>query len=266
MLTLEQLKQVCEIAVDAGNAIMAYYQHDDVAISIKTDETPVTAADLAAHRVIVEGLNKLPFRFPVLSEESELIAWDERKDWEQYWLIDPLDGTKEFINKNGEFTVNIALIHHGKPIAGVVYAPALKRCFYGIETLGAWCDENGETVALPDSNLSPSKLTIVGSRSHQSPEMSGYLMQFNDYEVASVGSSLKFCLLASGEAQLYPRLGPTSEWDTAAGQAVLIAAGGSVTLLNSSEPLLYNQKKNILNPLFLARSKNCSEYNMEQEV
>ena len=250
------LQQLCEIATKAGAAIMQIYQSEDVTVSHKSDDTPVTAADLAAHKIIVEGLQSLPFDYPILSEEAKLVPWDVRKEWQRYWLIDPLDGTKEFINRNGEFTVNIALIENGKPIVGVVYAPALNKCFYGAESTGAWCDDNGNVYSLPCQKHVLPNLTVVGSRSHQSPEMASYLSQFEDYELVSVGSSLKFCLLAAGEAHLYPRLGPTSEWDTAAGQAVLVAAGGQVNQLDSKEPLKYNQKKDILNPQFLAFSNH----------
>ncbi len=235
---------------------MEIYQNKAVRVIQKSDETPVTAADIAAHKIIAEGLQSLELDYPVLSEEGSLTPWEVRQKWHRYWLVDPLDGTKEFINRNGEFTVNIALIENGKPAAGVVYAPALDKCYFGAESLGAWCQDNGNTFSLPHKNAALSKLTVVGSRSHKSPEMADYLAQFDDYELVFVGSSLKFCMLAAGDAHLYPRLGPTSEWDTAAGQAVLIAAGGRVNLLNSDEPLKYNQKQDILNPQFLASSKN----------
>ena len=262
MVNQQQLEQICHIAVEAGASIMQIYQNNSIDVRTKSDETPVTAADIAAHKVIVNGLQSLPYEYPILSEEDSLTPWEVRKKWYRYWLIDPLDGTKEFINRNGEFTVNIALIDNGRPVAGVVYAPALNQCYFGAENLGAWCKEGEITRTLPFKSITLSKLTIVGSRSHKSPEMATYLEQFSDYELASVGSSLKFCLLATGEAHLYPRLGPTSEWDTAAGQAVLTAAGGQVTLLNSNEALKYNQKDNILNPQFLACSHN---YDREPE-
>ncbi len=266
MLDRLQLKEICQIAIRAGDSIMEHYSINKMEISEKSDSTPVTVADLAAHNVIVEGLSSLPFNFPILSEEASIASWDIRKNWKTYWLIDPLDGTKEFINQNGEFTVNIALIDNGTPIAGIVYAPALNQCFYGIEGEGAWCAQDEKEHTLPCKFNLQAKLKIVGSRSHQNPEVKTYLSQFDDYELVAVGSSLKFCLLAAGEAHLYPRLGPTSEWDTAAGQAVLVAAGGQVNLLNSNEPLRYNQKEEILNPQFLATAKNFGAYNMENEV
>lgn len=252
------LPEVLAIAEDAGEAIMRIYAQD-FSVYEKQDSSPLTDADLAAHRVIVEGLSSLS-SLPILSEESAEIAWSERQTWQQYWLVDPLDGTKEFIKKNGEFTVNIALIDNGQPVLGVVVAPALQRSYFGVEGFGAWRqDVHGQHAikATPRNNNEPWK--VVGSRSHQVPEMEAWLAALDgEVEMVAMGSSLKLCLVASGEAHLYPRLGPTSEWDTAAAHAIAIAAGAKVTVLDANAPidavaapLLYNQKDSLLNPFFL---------------
>ena len=197
---------------------------------------------------------------PILSEESADIPWEERKTWTRYWLVDPLDGTKEFIKKNGEFTVNIALIDGGKPIMGVVYAPALEKSYVGIVGQGAWT-ETAEGVNPISAKLHSEGEVwkVVGSRSHQSPEIKNLLeLLGGESELVAMGSSLKLCLVAEGEAHLYPRLGPTSEWDTGAAHAVALAAGANVTVLDGANPLnpdaealTYNQKESVLNPYFL---------------
>lgn len=251
-LTKQDLLQVVAIAKAAGDAIMTVYGQDDFSVSHKGDDSPVTAADLAAHHVIVAALAKQFVGIPIMSEEAADIAWDERRQWQTYWLIDPLDGTKEFIKRNGEFTVNIALIHQGVAIAGVVYAPVLDTYYYGAKHLGAWRQQAGQESPLLGAKVPRAMPMIVGSRSHLSPGLAQYLQQFGEHDILSVGSSLKFCMLAEGSADLYPRLGPTSEWDTAAAQAVLESAGGTVVCYESSEPLTYNQKPDILNPYFIA--------------
>ncbi len=256
MISKSELLQLCSIAKNAGEEILRIYNNDDVNISVKSNDTPVTNADIASHNEIIKGLTSAFPQFPIMSEEASVADWKQRQLWQTYWLIDPLDGTKEFIAKNGEFTVNIALVHKGQPIAGVVYAPALKKNFYGALKVGAWVESQDGVQPLPIKIHANHPLTIVGSRSHPSPQTQEYLTRFDEYRLTSVGSSLKFCLLAEGSADLYPRLGPTHEWDTAAGQAVLEAAGGKVTELNSTTPLRYNQKKSTLNPHFLALAKN----------
>lgn len=232
---------------------MAIYKQDDLGVLTKSDDSPVTAADLASHQVIVERLKQLTPDIPVMSEESTDIDWQQRRHWQSYWLIDPLDGTKEFIKRNGEFTVNIAFIHHDTAVAGVVYAPVLDKCFYGELESGAWLKHAGERIELPKVNSSKALVPrIVGSRSHASPGLQAFLQELGEHEMKSVGSSLKFCLLAEGEADIYPRLGLTSEWDTAAAQAVLESAGGRVVQYDTNIPLNYNQKSDILNPYFIA--------------
>lgn len=256
MLTMDCLKELEAIARKAGDAIMRIYDAPDfeerIKVQTKGDDSPLTQADLAAHEVIKAELTKLSDKtlavLPQLSEESANIDWHERKQWDTYWLIDPLDGTKEFIKRNGEFTVNIALIHRGQPSAGVVYAPARAALFSAAQNLGAF--KNGAPIkARQDANAQT--LKIVGSRSHPSAETQTYLNKLDKpYEMVPMGSSLKICLVAESKAHLYPRLGPTSEWDTAAAHAVAIAAGAEVVTLDN-KPLKYNQKESLLNPYFI---------------
>ncbi|WP_404401831.1 3'(2'),5'-bisphosphate nucleotidase CysQ [Idiomarina seosinensis] len=243
------LKDLETIARDAGAAIMEIYNSDDFDVQLKGDDSPLTKADLAAHHVIVDGLSKLSVQYPIISEESADIDWDLRRHWHRYWLVDPLDGTKEFIKRNGEFTVNIALIENGEAICGVVYAPVLDAMYTGERDKGAFL--NGQPIQVQSEP--PATLRVVGSRSHPSPETIDWLDALGKpYEMVPMGSSLKICLVAEGKADIYPRLGPTSEWDTAAAHAVLNAAGGSLTTLDE-QPLRYNQKSSFLNPHFIAR-------------
>lgn len=256
------VQQITQIAVDAGNAIMAIYQRDFTVLE-KDDKSPLTEADLAAHNCIVTGLEAVS-DFPILSEESADISWQERQQWQAYWLVDPLDGTKEFIKKNGEFTVNIALIENGVPTLGVVYAPALNTTYVGVQGQGAYKVANGQQNAIqPCVHQAGDTWKVVGSRSHQSPQITALLESLGgESELVAMGSSLKLCLVAEGAAHLYPRLGPTSEWDTGAAQAVVEAAGGKVTILDEANPLAnnapelrYNQKESILNPYFLVSAE-----------
>lgn len=259
MLDEKLIQSIIDISHLAGDKIMDIYQKD-FAIYEKSDESPLTEADLAAHNCIVEGLSKVS-DLPVLSEESADISWQERNSWDTYWLVDPLDGTKEFIKKNGEFTVNIALIKDGVPIFGVVYAPVLEQTYVGILGQGAFKITAGVRADIsPKAWAKGATWKIVGSRSHQSPEIQALLDSLEgDTELVAMGSSLKLCLVAEGAAHLYPRLGPTSEWDTGAAQAVVEAAGGKVTIIEDAtdalkpdaEPLRYNQKESVLNPYFL---------------
>lgn len=257
-LTPELAEQVKRVAVEAGEKIMAIYQQD-FAIYDKSDSSPLTDADLAAHHYIVDGLQALS-PLPILSEESADIDWSERKTWVRYWLVDPLDGTKEFIKKNGEFTVNIALIEYGEPTFGVVHAPAINKTYVGQKDIGAYSEVDGvKTTLEAKPHVVGDTWKIVGSRSHQSPEINKILDSLGGKsELVAMGSSLKLCLVASGEAHLYPRVGPTSEWDTGAAHAVAIAAGAKVTVLDvenpldaDASPLRYNQKDSVLNPYFL---------------
>jgi 3'(2'), 5'-bisphosphate nucleotidase len=244
------LPEVVAIAAEAGRAIMEIYDRE-FAVELKDDRTPLTAADHAAHAIIVAGLGRLAPALPVLSEESAASERAERHRWQRFWLVDPLDGTREFIKRNGEFTVNIALIDGHRTVAGVVAAPAIGRTYHGAVGHGAVRQENGETRPITVRRPAAAPLRVVGSRSHGSPELEDFLATLGPYELKPMGSSLKICLVAEGEADLYPRLGPTSEWDTAAAEAVLLAAGGSMIDLKG-QPLTYNAREGLLNPHFLA--------------
>jgi 3'(2'), 5'-bisphosphate nucleotidase len=253
---------VVAIARQAGAAIMEIYQQD-FAVEQKSDRSPLTEADLAAHRVIVDELRRLTPDIPVLSEESSSIPFAERRHWPRYWLVDPLDGTKEFVKRNGEFTVNIALIESHAPVLGVVCIPVTGRVYYGAREQGAWRqdpDRDPEAVQVEPLHRQP--VRVAGSRSHAGDSLKKYLENLGEHEIVSMGSSLKFCLVAEGQADVYPRLGPTSEWDTAAAQAIVEAAGGRVTDLEMRD-LRYNTKESLLNPHFLVfgdHSLDWSQY------
>lgn len=241
---------IAEIAVDAGKAILDVYGKD-FEVSHKDDASPLTQADLASHRIICDALAHLTPDIPVLSEESSDLDYDTRADWSQYWLVDPLDGTKEFINRNGEFTVNIALVRSHEPILGVVHVPVTGVTYTGL--VGKWAskhDADGRMEHISVRTPCADPVVVVGSRSHANPRLLEYLAKLGPYELVSMGSSLKFCLVAEGKADFYPRLGPTSEWDTGAAHAVVMAAGGKIVTLEG-KPLRYNTKKSLLNPEFL---------------
>jgi 3'(2'), 5'-bisphosphate nucleotidase len=245
------LPQVVNISRLAGAAIMEVYHSGDSGETSKSDNSPLTLADLAAHRLIVAELNKLTPDIPVLSEEAADIPYSERSQWSRFWLVDPLDGTKEFIKRNGEFTVNIALIENGIPVLGVVYAPVLDVCYYGSQSAGAYvqrADAAAQAVtAKPQMTGTPVK--VVASRSHSDERTDALLKKLGDHECISMGSSLKLCLVAEGAANFYPRLGPTMEWDTAAAHAVVNAAGGAVCALDGND--LHYNKPDLHNPEFL---------------
>jgi len=242
--------KVCEIAKAAGSAIMNIYGGDH-GVEYKDDSSPLTLADKASNRVIEEGLRQHFPQIPILSEEGKDVPYEVRSQWQRFWLVDPLDGTKEFIKRNGEFTVNIALIEEGKPVAGVVYVPAQDKLYRGEAGQGAWIQQGTDDpqqihVRLPDLDKG---LTVVMSRSHPSSELEQYLKGIKVADSLPVGSSLKLCVVAEGKADIYPRLGPTMEWDTAAGHAVVEAAGGTIRS-PEGEPLRYN-KRNLLNTYFV---------------
>ncbi|UTF59623.1 3'(2'),5'-bisphosphate nucleotidase CysQ [Gilvimarinus sp. DA14] len=246
--------QVIETAEQAGDLIMQVYQRD-FSVAHKDDDSPLTEADLAAHQHIQKALESLTPDIPVLSEESADISWHTRQAWREYWLVDPLDGTKEFIKKNDEFTVNIAHIVDGHPVWGVVVAPALGITYYGGRAVdGSFKVKDGDTQAIrvADVPTDSSGWCIVGSRSHQSEAFADFIARFDNPRITSMGSSLKICLVAEGQAHLYPRLGPTSEWDTGAAHAVLVGAGGKIIETESGRHLPYNQKESVLNPYFIA--------------
>ncbi len=250
------LATVRGIARSAGEAIIEVYrrleQPGAVAIDRKADASPLTEADLAAHRIIVEGLQSLTPEWPVLSEEAADVPLAERRAWSRFWLVDPLDGTKEFLSRNGEFTVNIALIDHYRPVLGVVHVPVTGVDYFGLADVGAWKattpTESARIQVAPRSRI---PIRVVGSRSHAGARLAAALQALGPHELVSMGSSLKFCVLAEGDADIYPRIGPTSEWDTAAAHAIVQGAGGDVLRLDGS-PLEYNRSSGWLNPDFIA--------------
>lgn len=242
------LEQICQLARAAGDAIMEVYDGQaPLDVSHKTDDSPVTAADLAAHRIILQELKALTPDVPVLSEEDPP-AWEVRQGWQRYWLVDPLDGTKEFLKRNGEFTVNIALIEQGKPVLGVVYAPALDVMYSAAEGK-AWKEEGGNRTQIQAVDARPPLVVISRSHSSSDEELKEYLNQLGEHQTTAIGSSLKFCLVAEGKAQLYPRFGPTNIWDTGAGHAVAIAAGAHVHDWKG-KTLDYAPRESFLNPGF----------------
>ncbi|MFT5720464.1 MAG: 3'(2'), 5'-bisphosphate nucleotidase [Motiliproteus sp.] len=252
------LQQLMIITREAGDVILDIYNRaEPLHIEQKSDNSPVTEADLAAHQLICTSLARLTPEIPILSEESPAYQIQDRQQWPRYWLIDPLDGTKEFIKRNGEFTVNIALIENHRPILGVVHAPAIQTTYAGcVRTQSAFKRQGKQrTTALKTRILTPFRpLALVVSRSHSDPRIDAYIQQIRalmPVSVTPLGSSLKLCLIAEGMADLHLRLGPTSEWDTAAAQAVLEAAGGLVCDL-SGNPLEYNRKQSLINPDFMA--------------
>ena len=257
MLSKENLLEIVNISVDAGEVILNYY-NEDVDVIYKDDESPLTKADLASHKIITDSIKKITPDIPILSEE-EFIDWKIRKKWKKYWLIDPLDGTKEFIKKNDEFTVNIALIENNRPILGVIYTPALNELFYSIKNFGSYkiltkkkLNTLKEAKRISINKKKSNKIKIVGSRSHSNPILDKWVNKnFNEFDILQKGSSLKFCLIAEGSADIYPRFGPTSEWDIAAGHIILEEAGGKLKSIENKE-ILYNEKENILNPDFFA--------------
>jgi len=251
---IDYLSGVCH---EAGRAILEVYE-SDFAVEEKKDASPLTEADLRAHRIITGRLRERWPEIPVLSEESASHkAYEERRGWTRFWLVDPLDGTKEFVKRNGQFTVNIALIEQGRPVAGFVYAPVTGVLYHG-SVGGAFKSEPGsEPRRLPCADPAPeSTLRVVGSLSHQSPQMLEFLaeqkLKHRHVEFVPMGSSLKLCLVAEGAADIYPRYGPTMEWDTAAAHAVVNAAGRRVTHHDSDDELHYN-KPDLHNPWFIVR-------------
>ncbi|MFP4316280.1 MAG: 3'(2'),5'-bisphosphate nucleotidase CysQ [Desulfovibrionales bacterium] len=265
-LDLERMiPYVCGAALEAGERILEIYE-TDFNVELKEDKSPLTKADRASHEVIKKALKRYPI--PVLSEEGRSVPYEERRAWDRLWIVDPLDGTKEFIKRNGEFTVNIALVEQGRPILGVIHVPVKQTSYFAAAGVGSWKVEqitremtfSGLTalkasgVRLPHFQKTSRPYTVMGSRSHPTPELEAYITRKKEEHPGlvfiSAGSSLKFCLVAEGDADMYPRLGPTMEWDTAAGQAVVEQAGGRVVLADDETPLSYN-RENLLNPHFI---------------
>lgn len=253
----EKLKTAIEASIKAGHAIMEIYRNDDFEIENKEDDSPLTIADKKANEIINEFL--IPHAIPIISEENKQIEYQERKSWSQCWIVDPLDGTKEFIKKNGEFTVNIALVHEGRPQLGVIFAPALNMLYFALVSDSKayryqMSAENSdlEEIIQNAEEIKPAKnidrLKVVGSRSHMNEETRFFIENLketygNDIEIVSKGSSLKFCLVAEGEAHIYPRFAPTMEWDTAAGHAICEAVGLKCLFRETGEPMTYNREE-----------------------
>jgi 3'(2'), 5'-bisphosphate nucleotidase len=239
VVTAEMLTELRRLAREAGDAILAHYD-GPVAVELKDDESPLTLADRDAHAVLVEGLAALAPEIPVISEEGEIPGPEARAGWRRFWLVDPLDGTKEFIKRNGEFTVNVALVEDGVPTVGVIYAPALDRLYSARLGEGAWREvESAEPERIFSREREAGRpLTIVESRSHPSPEMAEFLQGLEVGDRVEAGSSLKFCLVAEGRADVYPRLGPTMEWDVAAGDCIWRSSARAGT---NPSPLTYNK-------------------------
>lgn len=253
------LPELARIARSAGEAILEIYGQEFEVIE-KDDTSPLTQADLASHRVIRDELARLTPDIPFLSEESASIPFATRSRWSEYWLVDPLDGTKEFVNRNGEFTVNIALIRGHEPALGVVHVPVTGVTYTG--AVGKSARRSGPSEPERDIRVRvpcAEPMVVVGSRSHANPALEGHLQALGPYELVSMGSSLKFCLVAEGKADFYPRLGPTCEWDTAAAHAVVLAAGGKIVTLEG-DPLRYNEKESFLNPEFLVIADDSRDW------
>ena len=250
------LLDICNVSIEAGKEILNFY-NNEIEVTHKEDLSPLTKADLASNKIILESLTKLNSNIPILSEES-LVDWSIRKNWKKYWLVDPLDGTKEFIKKNGEFTVNIALIEDNNPILGVVYVPAKSLLYLAEKNKGSFKTntkdklENFEGIQKILVSSQTNRARVIGSRSHSNATFDNWVKEkFPNAEIVQAGSSFKFCLIAEGEADIYPRFGPTSEWDIAAGHVIVNEAGGKIrTFQNDS--IKYNTQENIINPEFYA--------------
>lgn len=254
MAALDQPRDLLEptvaIAREAGIQILEVYAQD-FSVEHKHDRSPLTEADMAAHHTIVAGLQSLTPGVPILSEEEAALPFAERSRWRSYWLVDPLDGTREFIKRNGEFTVNIALVADHQPILGVIYVPVSGVCYFACRGAGAHRqDPGGAPQAIRARPWQGGHITVAGSRSHNDERFDRFLAQFADHTIISMGSSLKSCLVAEGKADVYLRLGPTSEWDTAAAQCIVEEAGGKF-LDTAMHPLRYNTKESLLNPFFI---------------
>jgi 3'(2'), 5'-bisphosphate nucleotidase len=254
MSVVSNVDPILKLAIAAGKAILTVYNDpkEDFDISIKADNSPLTKADKVAHKIIAKGLQSLYPEIPLISEEGRNILFEERRGWTRFWCVDPLDGTKEFIKRNGEFTVNIALIEQGLPVFGVIYAPVQDVLYFGDHKRGSWKQVPGQKAVPLRSNVKTGNWTAVGSRSHAETAESEILAQYPVDNFIAIGSSLKFCMLAEGKAQIYLRKGPTMEWDTAAGQAIACFSGCSVETLEG-KPMVYN-KQSLVNSGFLCKA------------
>jgi len=255
------LESIIQLAEQAGEKILAFYATDFV-IEHKQDDTPLTEADMAAHHFIEAGLRSITPEIPILSEESADISFLQRQRWQRYWLVDPLDGTREFIKRNGEFSVNIALVEEGEAVLGVVYAPVMRTSYYARRGGGAFKREPGrEGYAIQCHSPARERVIVAGSRSHRGASLNAFLEKLANYEIISMGSALKSCLVAEGVVDIYPRLGPTSEWDTAAAQCIVEEAGGRITDTKMNI-LRYNTKDSLLNPHFFVSGDSSRDWSV----
>jgi len=255
------IDKIIKISKKAGQSILEIY-YSNPNYHIKDDKTPVTEADIESHRIISQELNKITPKIPILSEEQSEIAFDIRSSWKRYWLVDPLDGTKEFIKRNDEFTVNIALIENHIPIIGLIHNPVLNSTYWGSE-LGAFFSKgNNDPTKISVNRIKKINPRIICSRSHKSDELEVFLQSIGKHQIINAGSSLKFCSIASGDSDIYPRFNPTSEWDTAAGQCIVESAGGFVKTIDG-ERMQYNKKRSLINPGFICYSGR-KDKNIEQ--
>nr|WP_068892171.1 3'(2'),5'-bisphosphate nucleotidase CysQ [Pedobacter panaciterrae] len=252
-MNITDIQPIIDIAIKAGEAILEVYNGtlEGFGITRKEDNSPLTAADRVSHDIIVEGLTRLYPEIPILSEEGADIDYSIRKEWKQYWCVDPLDGTKEFINRNGQFTVNIAFMDKNKPVIGVIYSPVLNVVYYGIVGKGSWKMTPGEAPEVIRVDNRTSEWIAIGSKSHADEDEENILKKYPVVSKLSIGSSLKFCLVAEGKAQIYYRKGPTMEWDTAAGQAIAVSSG-AIMVNADFEEFVYN-KPSLLNPGFYCK-------------
>lgn len=255
----EFVPEIKKISCQAGDRILEIY-NTDFSVENKEDNSPLTAADMAAHKIICEELSTLTPSIPILSEESSHISFDERQNWSQYWLVDPLDGTREFIKRNGEFSVNIALIDGRRSIMSVIHIPVTGTSYTAAINSGAYKhDQDGNTTQISVRKTNVNNITVAGSRSHGNAQQQAFIASLKNPEVLAIGSSLKFCLVAEGMADIYPRFGPTSEWDTAAAQCIVEESGGIVVDTNFNT-LEYNTKDSLLNPSFLVIADNSFDW------
>ncbi len=261
MINNNILLDICNISIEAGLITNKYYKQKNKIIN-KEDNSPLTRADIDSNDFIIKSLSEINPKLPILSEEK-FVEWDIRKKWSKYWLVDPLDGTKEFIKESGEYTVNIALIENNEPILGVIYAPQFSLLYYGSKENGSYkikCDKIitslSNSIKINTKNKKSSeKYYIYGSKSHSNSKFMEWIkINFNDYKLIKKGSSIKFCELAEGKADIYPRFGPTSEWDIAAGHIILNEAGGEIKSIDKKK-IFYNTKDSVINPPFIAKSK-----------
>lgn len=256
------LDRVISIATQAGKETLKIYKDKKQReIIIKKDQSPLTEADMISHHIICEELSRLPLNIPILSEESATIEYSERKSWHTYWLIDPLDGTKEFVNHMGQFSINIALIENHLPILGVVYAPVEDVCYYAANKVGSYKKTKNEgEITIPSFKHTENEAIVVISNYEQSSELNLLLKAIGPHSLIRMGSSLKICLVAEGKADIYPRLFPTSEWDTAAAHCILLEAAGDIYSLNDKTSLRYNTKSSLLNPSFIAINNSNKQW------